>query len=42
MGDDINVSVEMLKDKYMNSLTQLFDKYKYLDPYYANKSLEYI
>ena len=42
MGDDINVSLEMLKDKYMKSLTQLFDKYKYLDPYCANKSLEYI
>ncbi len=41
-GNDIDASIEILKHKYMKSLTQLFDKYKYLDPYCSNKLLEYI
>lgn len=40
--DDLAERINKLKYIYMNDLTALFDKYKYLDPYCANKSLEYI
>ena len=40
--DDLDNRIAEIKDKYMFNLTELFDKYKYLDPYCANKSLEYI
>ena len=40
--DDLEDRINKLKYVYMKDLTALFDKYKYLDPYCANKSLEYI
>lgn len=40
--DDLDNRIAEIKDEYMFNLTELFDKYKYLDPYSLNKSIEYI
>ncbi len=40
--DDLDNRIAEIKHEYMFNLTELFDKYKYLDPYCINKSIEYI
>ena len=40
--DDLDNRIAEIKHEYMFNLTELFDKYKYLDPYCKNKSIEYI
>ena len=42
INDNIDFRVKQLKDKYMQALSQLFEKYKYLDPYCMDKSIEYV
>ena len=41
-SDNIDIRVKELKDQYMQDLSKLFDKYKYLDPYCMDKSIEFI
>ena len=38
-NDDLDNCISRVKNVYIEELTKLFDKYKYLDPYCANKSL---
>lgn len=40
--EDLDNRIAEIKHEYMFNLTELFNKYKYLDPYCRNKSIEYI
>lgn len=42
INDNIDFRVKQLKDHYMLALSELFEKYKYLDPYCMDKSIEYV
>lgn len=42
LDDNIDKNINKIKQQYMEELSKLFDKYKYLDIYCANKTIEYI